>query len=49
MVKVIPKNQESLQSAKRKTRGQVNFRKTTKWGIVAVKSKWPKKKKSGRI
>ncbi len=39
----LSKNGKSLEEAKEKLRGTADFRKT-KCGIVAAKSKWPKKK-----
>lgn len=44
MAKVIFKDKKSLKEAKEKLRGIVEFRKT-KCGVIAAKSKWPKKKK----
>jgi len=45
MAKVKIKDKKSLKKAEEKTQGQVDFRRTKKWGIVAAKAKWLKKKK----
>ncbi len=44
MAKVKIKDEKSLEEAKEKLRGAVDFRKT-KYGVIAAKSKWSKKKK----
>jgi hypothetical protein len=44
MAKVKVKNEKSLKEAKEKLRGIVDFRKT-KWGVVAAKARWLRKKK----
>ena len=44
MAKVKIKDEKSLKEAKEKLRGIVDFRET-KCGVIAAKSKWPKKKK----
>lgn len=44
MAKVKVENEKSLKEAREKLRGMVDFRQT-KYGIIAAKSKWPKKKK----
>lgn len=43
MAKVKVQNEKSLKETKAKLRGTVDFRKT-KCGVVAAKSKWPKKR-----
>ena len=48
MAKVKVKDEKSLKEAKEKLQGMVDFRKT-KYGVIAAKSKWLKKKKSKRI
>jgi len=48
MVKVKVEDKKSLEETKEKLRGTVYFRKT-KWGVIAEKSKWPKKKKARKI
>ncbi len=45
MAKVKVKDEKSLKEAKEKLRRTVEFRKT-KFGVVAAKAKWPKKKKT---
>lgn len=45
MAKVKIKDEKSLKEAKGELRGTVDFRKT-KCGVIAAKSKWPKKKKT---
>jgi len=37
MTKVQIKSKKSLKEAKEKLRGRVDFRQTTKWGIVVAK------------
>lgn len=49
MAKVKVKDEKSLEEAKEKLGGTVDFRETTKWGVVAAKAKWLKKKKLRRI
>jgi len=44
MAKVKVKDEKSLKEAKEKLRGTVDFRKT-KYGVIATKAKWSKKKK----
>ena len=48
MAKVRVKDERSLKEAKEKLRETVDLRKT-KCGVIAAKSKWPKKKRSKRI
>ncbi len=48
MAKAIFENEKSLENAKQKMQRIVDFRKT-KYGVIAAKTKWPKKKKSKRI
>jgi len=43
MAKVIPID---TKIAKKALRGAVDFRQTRKWGVVAAKAKWPRKKKA---
>ncbi len=47
MAKVKIKDEKSLKEAKEKLRGIVDFRKT-KYGVVAAKARWQKKRKSKR-
>ena len=47
MAKVKIKDEKSLEEAKQKTRGTVDFRKT-KYGVIAAKSKWSTKRKKSR-
>ena len=44
MVKVKIKDKKSLEKAREKLRGIVDFRKT-EWGVIATKAKGPKEKK----
>jgi len=44
VAKVIVKDEKSLKDAKQKLRGIIDFRKT-KYGVIATKAKWSKKKK----
>ncbi len=44
MAKVKVKDKKSLKEAKEKLRGTFDFQKI-KYGVIAAKSKWPKKKK----
>lgn len=48
MSKVKIKDEKSLEEAKEKSRGTVDFRKT-KDGAIAARSKWPIKRKSLKI
>lgn len=48
MAKVRVKDEKSLEEAKEKLRGTADFRET-KYGVIAAKAKWPKKKKLKRI
>jgi hypothetical protein len=48
MAKVKIKDEKSLEASKEQLRGTINFR-ITKCGVVAAKSKWPRKKKMKKI
>jgi len=49
MAKVKVQKEKSLEEAKEKLRGTVDFRQTTKWCVIAAKAKWSRKKKVKKI